>query len=308
MSEHTPVLLNEAISGLNIKPDGIYLDLTLGRAGHSSEILKRLTTGKLIAFDQDEEAIIKSKPVLDKIGKNYQLFHTNFVNVKQIVEELGLSGKIDGVLMDLGVSSPQFDDSSRGFTYQVDTELDMRMDKRQTLTAKQVINSYTEQDLIKIFKNYGDERFANSIARNIVKARNNKPITSTFELVDIIRASKPAKVVHSEGHPAKQVFQALRIEVNDELNVLTSALKQVCDILAPKGRIVVISFHSGEDKIVKSIFKDLAVSEGDRLNLPTVSKKLDFALVTHKPIVASEKELSENNRAHSAKLRILEKV
>ena len=308
MSEHIPVLLNEAIDGLNIKPDGIYLDLTLGRAGHSQEILKRLTSGKLIAFDQDEEAIIKSKPILDSIGKNYILFHTNFVNVKEKMSELDLVGKVDGILMDLGVSSPQFDDSSRGFTYQVDTELDMRMDKRNSLTAKEVINSYSLEDLIRIFKNYGDERYANAIARNIVRAREASPINSTFELVEIIRKSKPAKVIHKEGHPAKQVFQALRIEVNDELNVLTSALKQASEILASKGRLVVISFHSGEDKIVKSIFRELAVEEGNRINLPTVSKKLDFTLISHKPIVASDKELEVNNRAHSAKLRILERV
>ncbi len=308
MSEHIPVLLNEAITGLNINPEGIYLDLTLGRAGHSSEILKRLTTGKLIAFDQDIEAINKSKLILDKISPNYQLFHTNFVNVKEVIESLELIGKIDGILMDLGVSSPQFDDASRGFTYQVDTSLDMRMDQRNSLTAYEVINSYKKEDLIKIFKEYGDERFSSQIANNIVKARELKPIQTTFELVDIIRKSKPAKIVHSKGHPAKQVFQALRIEVNNELNVLSSALKQACEILSPKGRLEVISFHSGEDKIVKSIFKSLAVEEGNRLNLPTVNKKLDFKLITHKPIVASEEELEYNNRAHSAKLRILEKV
>ena len=303
---HIPVLLNEVIEGLNIKSDGIYLDLTLGRAGHSSEILKRLTTGKLIGVDQDQVAIDESRDRLSKISDHFELVHSNFVNLPSILEKLGIN-KVDGILMDLGVSSPQFDDPDRGFSYKVDSRLDMRMDIDSSLTAHQVINNYSLEDLTKIFKEYGDEKFAYSIAKNIVKAREKKTIDTTFELVDIIKASKPSKELKKPGHPAKQVFQAIRIEVNDELNVLKKTLEFVTQILNPQGRLAIITFHSGEDKIVKAYFKSLAVVEGNRLNIPTEEKEAKFLLVNNKPIVASEEETNINHRSVSAKLRILEK-
>lgn len=303
---HIPVLLNEVIEGLNIKSDGIYLDLTLGRAGHSSEILKRLTTGKLIGVDQDQVAIDESSDRLSKISDHFELVHSNFVNLPSILKKVGIN-KVDGILMDLGVSSPQFDDPDRGFSYKVDSRLDMRMDVNNTLSAHQVINQYSLEDLVRIFKEYGDEKYAYSIAKNIVKAREAKTINTTFELVDIIKASKPSKELKKVGHPAKQVFQAIRIEVNDELNVLKKTLEFATQILNSKGRLAVITFHSGEDKIVKNYFKSLTVIEGNRLNIPTNEKETEFTLVNNKVIVPGEAEQNENHRSVSAKLRIIEK-
>ena len=305
---HIPVLLKEVIESLNIKSDGTYLDLTLGRGGHSEEILKRLSPqGLLIGVDQDETAIKESEERLSKLkDKNYRIVRDNFVNVKTILENLGIS-KVDGILMDLGVSSPQFDVVERGFTYRFDAPLDMRMDQRKQLTAKEIVNKYSLNELTKIFQDYGDEKFAYSIAKNIVKYRENKEIETTFELVDIIKRSKPAKELKKVGHPAKQVFQALRIAVNDELNVLKETLEVVTSLLAPKGRLAVITFHSGEDKIVKQIFKNLTVVEGNRYDLPIKQVEPDFVQVNHKVIIATQEELEVNHRSASAKLRVIER-
>jgi 16S rRNA (cytosine1402-N4)-methyltransferase len=309
MSEisHIPVLLNETIEGLNIKPNGIYVDLTLGRAGHSSEILKRLNKeGLLIGVDQDKEAIEESDKRLSKIASNYKLVKSNFVNFEDILTSLNID-KVDGVLMDLGVSSPQFDESSRGFSYRYDAPLDMRMDVEQKLTAKEVINTYPEAELRKIFYEYGEDKYSASIAHNIVKSRAVKPISTTFELVDIIKRSKPAKELKKVGHPAKQIFQALRIEVNNELNVLKETLGQVVHHLNSHGRLAVITFHSLEDKIVKKLFKELTVVEGNRTNFPLVREEKDYILITRKGIRPSENELENNHRSASSTLRIIEK-
>jgi len=307
MGKHIPVLLNEVIEGLNIKPDGIYLDFTLGRAGHSSCILKKLTSGKLIGFDQDDEAINESTTNLAKVGGNYEIIRSNFVDFEKYLAERNIQ-YVDGILMDLGVSSPQFDEGFRGFSYREDAPLDMRMDTRNDLTAYKIVNTYTLQEITRILLAYGDERFAFAIAKNIIKRREVKPIETTFELVDIIKASKPMKVLSKEGHPAKQTFQALRIAVNDELNVLEKTLHRALNYLRPHGgRLAVITFHSGEDRIVKSIFKDNSVEIGNRFDGPTTSKQLEYILVNKKPIVASENELEENHRSVSAKLRIIER-
>ncbi len=309
MSEikHIPVLLKETIEGLNIKPDGTYIDLTLGRAGHSSEILKRLNKdGLLIGVDQDKEAIEESNKRLSKIASNYKLVKSNFVNFEDILTSLNID-KVDGVLMDLGVSSPQFDESDRGFSYRYDAPLDMRMDVEQRLTAKEVVNSYSEGELRKIFYEYGEDKYSASIAHNIIKAREVKPIETTFELIEIIKRSKPAKELKKVGHPAKQIFQALRIEVNNELNVLKETLVQVVKHLNSGGRLAVITFHSLEDKIVKKLFKELCVVEGDRNNFPTEIEQKDFILITRKGIRPSEEELERNHRSTSSTLRIIEK-
>lgn len=307
MPEHIPVLLNEVISSLNVKEDGVYLDFTVGRGGHSSEILKRLKNGKLIAFDQDDEAIKQSNINLSKIGTNYELVHTNFVNFKEELQSKNIQ-YVDGILADLGVSSPQFDQKDRGFSYREDAMLDMRMDRSQALTAHTIINTYSLEELTKIFQEYGDEKFSYSIAKNIIKAREKGAINTTFELVDIIKMSKPMKVLKKEGHPAKQVFQALRIAVNDEINVLVKALHDALEVLRPGGgRMAVITFHSGEDRVVKNIFKSVAVVEGNRYDGPNIVKEPDYLLVNRKPIIASEEELELNPRSKSAKLRVIER-
>ena len=304
MEEHIPVLLHEVIEGLNIKPSGIYLDLTVGRGGHSSEILARLTTGRLIAVDQDEEAINASRARLEKISSNFQIVRSNFSALDEILNSLGIEA-VDGILMDLGVSSPQFDKGERGFSYNSDARLDMRMDQRQSLTAYQIVNTYSLQDLNQILRDYGEEKYSFSIAKNIIKARETAPIETTFQLVDIIKKSKPMKELKKVGHPAKQVFQALRIAVNDELNVLVKALRSALSHLKPGGRLAVITFHSGEDRIVKNIFKEAAVDIGNRIDGPNISKEKEFDLINHKPITASEAELETNHRSASSKLRII---
>ena len=306
-NEHIPVLLDEVIEGLNIKKDGIYLDLTLGRAGHSSVILSKLDKGMLIGLDQDIDAINKSDARLKEIDGNYKLFKTNFVNVLDVLKEENIT-YVDGILMDLGVSSPQFDEGDRGFSYKEDAPLDMRMDRSSSLTAKEIVNSYSVDELTKIFRDYGDEKFAYSISKNIVKYRQNKPIETTFELVEIIKASKPMKVLAKAGHPAKQAFQALRIAVNDELNVLVKTLNDIIPILRPHGgRLAVITFHSGEDRIVKRIFKEYSVVIGNRNDGPINQEEKEYRLVNTKPIVADAEELERNHRSASAKLRILER-
>ena len=307
MGKHIPVLLNETIAGLNIKPDGIYIDLTLGRGGHSGEILKKLNRGYLYGVDQDQEAIDESSKYLETISKNFTIIHRNFSELDQILQEYDIK-YADGILMDLGVSSPQFDEGDRGFSYREDAPLDMRMDQRQSLTAYDIVNRYSLDEIFKILRDYGEEKFAYSIAKNIVKAREEKPIKTTFELVDIIKKSKPMKELAKAGHPAKQSFQALRIAVNDELNVLEIALRKALQALKPHGgRLAVITFHSLEDRIVKNIFKDAAVSEGNRYNIPLQVEEKEYQLVTRKPIVASEQELENNHRSASAKLRIIER-
>ena len=308
MSElHIPVLLNEVIEGLDIKPNGTYLDCTLGRAGHSSEILKRLSRdGKLIGIDQDDEAIEYSRARLSKISDNFILVRDNFDNMDEILKNLGIE-KVDGILMDLGVSSPQFDDESRGFSYRFNSELDMRMDKRNSLTAKKIVNEYPLEDLLRIFNEYGEEKYAYSIAKNIIKERELHEINTTFELVDIIKRSKPMKELSKAGHPAKQVFQALRIEVNDEINVLKRTLDKALSHLNKGGRLAVITFHSGEDKIVKYLFKELTVVEGNRFDLPQLEDKKEFTLITRKGIKPSESEIEQNHRSISSCLRIIQK-
>ena len=306
MNEHVPVLLNEVITGLNINPSGIYVDLTVGRGGHSSEILSRLTNGRLICVDQDEEAIKASKERLSKISNKFDIVRANFVELEDILARFNIK-EVDGILMDLGVSSPQFDEGERGFSYKEDARLDMRMDQRQELTAYEIVNTYDFEDLLKIFQIYGEEKYAFSIAKNIIKARETAPIETTFQLVEIVKRSKPMKELKKVGHPAKQVFQALRIAVNDELNVLEKTLKVALAHLKERGRLAVITFHSGEDRIVKNIFKEAAVSEGNRIDGPLLEKEKEFDLINRKPIAASEDELKRNHRSASAKLRIIAK-
>lgn len=307
MGKHIPVLLNETITGLNIKPDGIYVDLTLGRGGHSGEILKKLQKGHLYGVDQDETAIEESRRYLETISNNFTLIHKNFSFLDQIMEENQIE-YADGILMDLGVSSPQFDEGDRGFSYREDARLDMRMDQRNPLTAYDIVNTYSLDEIFKILRDYGEEKFAYSIAKNIVKTRESKPIETTFQLVEIIKRSKPMKELAKAGHPAKQSFQALRIAVNDELNVLQIALNKALKALRPHGgRLAVITFHSLEDRIVKNVFKDAAVSEGNRYDIPVQVKEKEYQLITRKPIVADEQELEINHRSISAKLRIIER-
>ena len=304
MEEHIPVLLKEVIDGLSIKPSGIYVDLTVGRGGHSSEILSRLKDGYLIAVDQDEDAIVASQKRLSQISDRFVIVRSNFAEIETILAEQNVS-EVDGILMDLGVSSPQFDNGERGFSYNADARLDMRMDQRQALTAYQIVNTYSLVDLTKIFQTYGEEKYSYQIAKNIIKARETSPIETTFQLVDIIKKSKPMKELKKVGHPAKQVFQALRIAVNDELNVLVKALEGALKHLKPGGRLAVITFHSGEDRIVKNIFKEAAVEVGNRLDGPMTTIEKEFDLINRKPIAASESELERNHRSASAKLRII---
>ena len=307
MEEHVSVLLNEAIDALNIKKDGIYVDLSLGRGGHSSKILEKLTTGKLYCFDQDKEAIEQSRPRLEKISSNFEIIKSNFRNFKEELEKRGIS-KVDGILMDLGVSSPQFDNEERGFSYKGSARLDMRMDQEQSLDAYEVINNYSLNELCRIFREYGEDKYYYQIARKIVQNRIDSPIETTDQLVDIIKSCKPQKELMKKGHPAKQIFQAIRIEVNDELGALKEALQKAIDIIDKNGRIVVISFHSLEDRIVKNMFNSVAKVQGDRLNLYTLPDEIEkpkYELVNNKIIVPSEKEMEVNSRSKSAKMRIL---
>lgn len=311
MTEHIPVLLTEAIDNLNIKPNGIYLDLTLGRAGHSSEILERLSSeGRLIGFDKDEVAIQKSSETLSKIGNNFVVIRNDFRNFKEELQKLGISS-VDGILMDLGVSSPQFDCAELGFSYRNYAKLDMRMDSRQSLTAYEVVNKYSLTDLTRVFREYGEDKYAYQIAKRIVKVRENNPIVTTDDLVNIIKEVKPAKELAKKGHPAKQIFQALRIEVNDELGALSIALKDALASLNIGGRLVVISFHSLEDRIVKNAFLEVSKTEGSRKNvwkLPSEEEQPKFKLVNNKVIVPTGEEIKNNPRSKSAKMRVIEKI
>lgn len=304
--KHIPVLLNETIDGLNIKKDGIYVDATLGRGGHSSEVLKKLTTGHLYCFDQDKQALEESYERLNSISKSFTLINDNFKNMKERLNELGI-GKVDGIVFDLGVSSAQFDESDRGFSYRFDARLDMRMNQSSSLSAYDVVNEYSLNELTKIFREYGEEKFSYQIAKEIVKRRIVKPIETTFELVDAIKSVLPQKVLKKIGHPAKQVFQAIRIEVNDELNVLKEALNKSISLLNSNGRMCVITFNSLEDRIVKEFFNSLAKEETGSRKLPTINVELEYRLINRKVIIASEEELKINNRAKSAKLRIIER-
>jgi 16S rRNA (cytosine1402-N4)-methyltransferase len=305
---HISVLLNESIEGLNIKEDGIYVDSTLGYAGHSSEILKRIKKGFLFAIDQDSDAIKYSMERLSKINDNFEIIHTNFKNIKEELNKRNIY-EVDGIIFDLGVSSVQLDDGERGFSYHQDAKLDMRMDKESNFSAINVVNEYSEKDLTRIIRDYGEEKFASSIARNIVKYRNNKRIETTFELVDIISNSLPMKAKRDK-HPARKTFQAIRIEVNHELDILEDAMKDALSLLRPGGRLAVITFHSLEDRIVKQIFKK--ESEVDDLvkGRPEIPKEYEprIKLINKKPILPSEQEIKENSRSKSAKLRIIERV
>lgn len=306
MSEHITVLKEEAVDALNIKDDGIYVDATLGGGGHSSLILSKLKKGHLYSFDQDDYAISRAKEKLDTVGNNYTIIKSNFVNLKERLNELGVY-YIDGILYDLGVSSFQFDMEERGFSYRLDGPLDMRMNQNQELSAKTIVNEWPVSKLIEIFYRYGEEKFAKQIAFQIDKVRHEKEISTTFELVDIIKSALPQKVLKQKGHPAKQVFQALRVAVNDELTVFEKSLLDALDMLNSDGRAVVITFQSLEDRICKSIFKEkstLDIPEG----LPVIIKEeAPFELISRKPILPSEEELNNNNRSHSAKMRILRK-
>jgi 16S rRNA (cytosine1402-N4)-methyltransferase len=307
MLEHITVLKNEAVEALNIKPNGIYVDMTLGGGGHSSLILSKLKDGHLYSFDQDDYAIGRAREVLDKVGSNYTIIKSNFKNIKSELNKLGIT-HIDGVLYDLGVSSFQFDDAERGFSYRFDAPLDMRMNRDQELNAKTIINEWPVSDLITIFYKYGEEKFSKQIAFAIEKARKNKPINTTFELVDIIKSALPPKVLRQKGHPAKQVFQALRVAVNDELQVFEVSLNDALSMLNKGGRAVVITFQSLEDKICKHTFKEkstLDIPEG--VPMATKDKMAEFSLITRQAVLPSQNELDNNNRSHSAKMRVLEK-
>ena len=306
---HIPVLLNETISGLNINPDGVYVDCTMGGAGHSSEILKRLSKkGHLYTFEQDSYALKRGRSNLEKISNNFTIINDNFVNFKKRLNELGVE-KVDGVLYDLGVSSYQFDIVDRGFSYNNEARLDMRMNSDQAFSAYEIVNNYSKEELKQIFYKYGEEKFSDRIASKIIEARSVKPIETTLELVGIIKKALPQAILRQKGHPAKQVFQALRIEVNDELNVFEKSLKEALDMLNNKGRIAVITFHSLEDRICKQTFKE-KVEVNVPKGVPILEKdiKRDFRLVNKNVIVASDDELQYNNRSHSAKLRIIEKL
>lgn len=308
--KHVSVLLNETVDLLNVKPDGIYVDGTLGRGGHTSLLLSRLTTGHVYAFDKDQQAIEESKVNLQKYEGKVTFIHSDFGNMKEALKEYGIS-KVDGVMMDLGVSSPQFDDPSRGFSYRFDARLDMRMDQSQDLDAYKVVNTYSFANLTKILSRYGEVRFAKQIARAIEKARQEKPIETTFELVDIIKSALPAAELRKKGHPAKQTFQALRIEVNDELSSLRRGLEEACDLLNVHGRCAVITFHSLEDRMVKQTFKDLTTAPFVDPKIPLTVDQMEqasFLNLTKKPIVADEEESIENRRSHSAKLRGIERI
>ncbi len=305
---HISVLLKESIDSLNIKDDGLYVDCTLGYAGHSSEILKRIKKGHLFAFDQDQEAINASNEKLKAIGSNYTIIKSNFVNLKEKLEELDVH-EVDGILFDLGVSSPQLDDDYRGFSYHNDARLDMRMDRDKDFSAWDIVNTYSEKQLARIMFEYGEEKYSNSIARNIVKERQIKPIDTTFELVEIIKKSMPEKAKRDK-HPARKTFQALRIETNHELEILESSMRDALSMLKIGGILSVITFHSLEDRIVKNVFKEVTTIDDMVKGLPNIPEEYlpDYELVNHKAIIPSSHELEINNRSRSSKLRVIKRV
>ena len=305
---HYSVMLNEVIENLNIKKDGIYVDGTIGLAGHSSEILKRIPEGYLYGFDQDDFAVEKSTITLSNINNNFTIIRDNFENMKKRLEELGIN-KVDGILLDLGVSSPQIDNKERGFSFMQDATLDMRMDNRNKLTAEYIVNNYSLEELTNIFYTYGEEDFSKLIAKNIVEKRKNKKISTTLELVKIVEESVPKKYF-IKNHPERQIFQALRIEVNSELNVLNNVLPDAIDLLNTGGRLCVITFHSLEDRIVKKTFKKYSDVDDIVKGLPNIPDEYKplIKLINNKPILASVEEISENSRSKSAKLRIIERL
>ncbi len=307
---HEPVLLKETIEALNIKQNGIYVDCTVGGAGHSIEILKAMgPNGKLVAIDQDQDALIAATEVLKDYKNQVFFIKCNYAYLKQILDELGID-EVDGVLMDIGVSSHQLDEGERGFSYHQNAVLDMRMDTSQELTAKDIVNNYSKEDLETIFWNYGEEKWGMRIAEFIVNAREEKEIVTTFDLVEIIKAAIPKKVRMESKHPAKKIFQALRIEVNKELDVLETGIHSAVDKLKKGGRLAIITFHSLEDRIVKNNFKELAKACTCPPELPVCvcNNKEVIKVITRKPIIATEEEVNKNIRSRSAKLRVCEKL
>lgn len=307
---HVSVLLGETIEQLNIRPDGIYVDGTLGGGGHAFEVCKRLSEkGRFIGIDQDADAIRAAGERLSRFGERVTIVRSNYCNMRQELQKLGID-RVDGILLDLGVSSYQLDSRERGFTYREDAPLDMRMDQRQTRTAREIVNTYSEQELFRVIRDYGEDKFAKNIAKHVVAARERKPIETTGELVEIIKGAIPAKVRMNGGHPAKRTFQALRIELNGELTVLKDSLDDMIDLLKPGGRICVITFHSLEDRMVKSIFKTNENPCTCPSNFPVCvcGNKPKGRLAVKKPIVPGEEELYKNKRSKSAKLRVFERI
>lgn len=308
--EHKSVLLNETVDSLNIKEDGIYVDGTLGGAGHASLVCSKLQDGKLIGIDQDKDAIAVASERLDKFGKDkFVIVRDNYCNIKSVLENLGIE-KVDGIYLDLGVSSYQLDTASRGFTYRVDAPLDMRMDDRKEETAGDIVNNYSESELFRVIRDYGEDRFAKNIAKHIVKYRQNKRIETTGELTEIIRGAIPMKIQLTGGHPAKRTFQALRIELNEELKVLEDSIDVMIDLLNTGGRLSIISFHSLEDRIVKNIFRRNENPCTCPKNFPVCvcGNTSKGKVVTRKAILPSEEEILYNSRSKSAKLRVFEKI
>ena len=306
---HVSVLLQECIDSLNIKPDGIYVDGTLGGAGHSSQIAKRLTTGRLIGIDRDPIALEAAGKRLEPYRDRVTLVHSNFCEMAQVLQDLGIEG-VDGILMDLGVSSPQLDDGERGFSYMVDAPLDMRMNGQDALSAQTVVNTWSQEELKRILYTYGEERYAPQIAAAICRRREQKEIETTLELVDIIRSAMPPAALREKQHPAKRSFQAIRIAVNDELGSVEKAMEVAIPLLNPSGRLAVITFHSLEDRIVKLAMNEASKGCTCPPNFPVCvcGKKPKVKLISRKPIVASQQELDDNPRARSAKLRVCEKL
>lgn len=308
IEKHVSVLLNETISSLNLNENSVIVDATLGYGGHSSNILERISKGYLFAFDQDSEAIRHSTDRLNAIGTNFTIIKSNFVNMKEELAKCGVT-QVDGVIFDLGVSSPQLDEDERGFSYHNDAKLDMRMDREQKLSAYEVVNNYSKEDLARIFFKYGEDKFSNNIAKKIVEYREKKPIETTLELVEIIKTAVPMKF-RIDKHPARQIFQAIRIEVNHELDVIEPALNQALDLIKVGGRVCVITFHSLEDKIVKRVFKEKCEIDEKVKGLPNIplEYQADFKLVTNKAIIPSDEELESNPRSRSSKLRVIERI
>ena len=308
--KHKSVLLNETIENLNIKPDGIYVDGTLGGAGHSYEICRQLSTiGSLIGIDQDEAAIEAASKRLEEFQDRVTIIRSNYCNMKKELNRKGIFS-VDGIVLDLGVSSYQLDNAERGFTYREDVPLDMRMDQRGSRTARDIVNEYSEQELFRVIKDYGEDKFAKNIAKHICTARAVKPIETTGELTEIIKQSIPMKIRATGGHPAKKTFQAIRIELNQELEVLKNSLDDMIELLNDEGRICIITFHSLEDRIVKTIFKRNENPCTCPSNFPVCvcGKKSKGKVITRKPILPSEEELEENTRSKSAKLRVFERI
>lgn len=303
---HISVLLNECLEYLNLKDESIIVDCTLGYGGHSSNILKKIKRGFLFAFDQDEQAIDYSKNRLNEISNNYEIIKSNFVNINEELQKRNIK-KVNGILYDLGVSSPQLDEDIRGFSFHKDAKLDMRMDKSNPFSAYELINNYEYNELVRIFKNYGEEKYANNIAKKIVKTRTEKKIETTLELVEIIKSAVPEKYKR-EKHPARKVFQAIRIEVNKELEVFEQSLRQALELIDIGGRICVITFHSLEDKICKNIFKEVSEVDKNLLNLPIIPEEYQPKYKIIANIKPSKEELENNTRSRSAKLRVIERI